>query len=445
MGALYVGGNNIPYLFRDGQFGTRLQGGEDASDGRYIHTKMDMLTDILFKKVDEKLLENKEDDGEIVEPKYYVPILPMILVNGTLGIGTGWSSNIPCYNPKDIIQCIKIWLEKNGEIFEENEEGKLVSLLPELYPWYNGFTGEITKEDDTKYISWGKIERNGKKVHVTELPIGYWSNDFEQFLMDLKADKEIKDYKANQNPNIVDFTIVEDDDGLKCDLKNLKLSKVIRTTNMVLFDENGKLKKYNSADEILDNFCKVRLEYYEKRKKYLERNLEYEIKYMGNKRRFLEEVRDNEIKFFVEYTENGKIKRKSKPRKEMIVILEERKFDKKLDDKENEADENDEEDNEEDEEKSKKKRKSNKHGYEYLLALNIDGFTEEKINKLRNDIENKEKELEVIKSTTEKEMWINDLEDFEEKYQKWLNSVDKEKSQITKVKKTRKTKKGQED
>ena len=111
----FIGSNNIPLLYRDGQFGSRINGGKDAANARYICTKLDGLTRLIFRQEDDVLLEQVVDDGDVVEPLFYVPIIPMILVNGcTVGIGTGWSSNIPCYNPIDLITAVKEWLD-NGE------------------------------------------------------------------------------------------------------------------------------------------------------------------------------------------------------------------------------------------------------------------------------------------------------------------------------------------
>ena len=105
----FVGSNNINLLDPIGQFGTRLHGGKDSAQPRYIYTKLQEISYKLFNKDDEDLYQYIEDDGEKVEPNYYVPTLPMLLINGTSGIGTGWSTNIPCFNPKDIIKNIKLY------------------------------------------------------------------------------------------------------------------------------------------------------------------------------------------------------------------------------------------------------------------------------------------------------------------------------------------------
>ena len=184
----FPGSNNIPYFFRDGQFGSRLNGGKDAANARYIFTKLDKLTRLLFPEEDDILLTMKTDDGDDIEPEFYVPILPTVLINGcTAGIGTGWSCSIPCYNPLDLIDCVKIWL-KNKTAFEE-EDDNLYSLLPEITPYYRGFTGDIQKVSENKYVTYGKCVREktkGKryKVTVVELPI-QMTDKFKTQLEDL--------------------------------------------------------------------------------------------------------------------------------------------------------------------------------------------------------------------------------------------------------------------
>lgn len=401
----FVGSNNIPLLYRDGQFGSRIVGGDDAANARYIYTKLDYLTRLIYREEDDVLLEYLEDDGESVEPKFYVPIIPMILVNGcTCGIGTGWSSYIPCYNPLEIIDSVKIWLEHDGNVIIE-EQDNILSLLPEIKPWYRGYTGNIEKIEENKYISWGKIETDTKNnIIVNELPIGMWTDDFKDMLEQFKQDKYITNYKNYSTPKNVNFTIKESEDGIKCDEKNLKLFKYIRTSNMVLFTEQCTLKKFNSTDQIIDQFCKVRYDFYTKRKMFILNSLEHNIKFLGNKKRFLQEVRDGEIKLFE--IKNGK--RESRKNEDIINELQTRGYDRDKSLTEDDI-----------EEKSGT-------GYEYLLRLQIGSITAEKINKLQNDIDSNIKERDELQLKTEKHLWLEDLEKFEIEYKKWLVEIQKE-------------------
>jgi len=416
MANAYVGSNNIPLLFRDGQFGSRAEGGKDAADGRYIFTKLDEMTRYIFRAEDDVLLEYLDDDDKKIEPKFYVPILPMILVNGCIaGIGTGWASCVPCYNPLDLIASIKVWLDNDGNVFSETEDNSIVSLLPGIVPWYRGYKGNITSEGDHKYTSWGVVDKKDSTVHITELPIGLWISDFTERLEKFKEEKQIADYKNYSTPDKVNYVIKESEDGIVCDENNLKLHTGIRTSNMVLFSEQGGLKKYSSTDEIIDSYCRIRYEYYIKRKAYILNNLEHDIKFLGNKKRFLEEVRDGIIKLF----EENKGNRQSRKTIDIVKELEEKGYDK--DTKDNE--ENDDEDEEEKEEQVKKRTG---HGYEYLLRLQISSITAEKINKIKNDIANCISQRDELSATSEKDLWIRELDEFESVYEKYVVRLEEE-------------------
>jgi DNA topoisomerase-2 len=427
MANAYVGSNNIPLLFRDGQFGSRQEGGKDAAAGRYIWTKLDAMTRLIFREEDDVLLDHIEDDGDKVEPKFYVPIIPMILVNGcAAGIGTGWSSSVPCYNPEDLVCAIKAWLENGNRAFDTQDD-ITISLLPELKPWYRQHTGEMVSEGDGKFTSWGRVEKDDKgKSHVTELPVGMWTSDFVESLEKLREEKKISTYKNHSTPKDINFVITECSDGITCNANNLKLHKPIRTSNMVLFTEEGTLKKFASPEEIIDNFCRIRYNFYVKRKAKQVKDLELEIKMLGNKKRFLQEVRDGVIKLFDEI----KGKRQSRKTADIVEELEERGYDK-----DNENDKNtDEEEKEDEEETEKKTTKSSSHGYEYLLRLQISSITAEKINKLQNDIANRESQYEELVATTEKDLWIRDLDEFSAAYTKWLPVINSEKQKKGKKK-----------
>lgn len=109
----YVYSNNVNLLVPSGMFGTRLAGGDDAASPRYIFTKLATVTRHLFHPADDPLLEYLQDEGEVAEPKWYAPAIPMCLVNGSVGIGTGFSSAIPQYNPRDLIDAMRAML--NGD------------------------------------------------------------------------------------------------------------------------------------------------------------------------------------------------------------------------------------------------------------------------------------------------------------------------------------------
>ena len=403
----FVGSNNIPLLFRDGQFGSRLSGGKDAASARYIHTKLDALTRLIFRSEDDILLDHAIDDGDMVEPIFYVPILPIILINGcTAGIGTGWSCSVPCYNPLDLIDAVKCWLEQDGQVITINDDS-IISLLPEINPWYRDYSGDIEKMTDVKYVSWGNVNQEKRNKVVDELPVGMWTDNFKNLLDNLLEEKQLKSVKNYSTPKKVKFVLSECKNGIICNRKTLKLKKYISTSNMVLFNEKGLIKKYKNIDEIIDNFCKIRFKYYIKRKKYILQELEKNIRFLGNKRRFLDEVLKSTIKLF----RQNKSIRKSRTTDSLVQELTEKKYDKSYP--------NNKEKN--------KETESKQHGYEYLLRLQFNHVTEDKINKLDNDIASKIRTKTKLKSTSEKQLWTNDLNELEVAYKKWFRQISKEK------------------
>lgn len=189
MASNYCGSNNVNLLVPSGQFGTRRMGGKDAASARYIFTKLEPITRTIFHPDDDQLLNYLKDDGNSIEPDFYVPVIPMLLVNGADGIGSGWSSSVPNYNPRDIIANLKRMMN--------NEE-----VIP-MTPYYHGFTGEILDKGQGKYSVHGKIERvDQETLLITELPVRKWTQDYKEFLEkmmtgDEKTPSEILDFKEN--------------------------------------------------------------------------------------------------------------------------------------------------------------------------------------------------------------------------------------------------------
>lgn len=387
----FVGSNNINLFMPNGQFGTRIKGGKDSASERYIFTALNKITRSIFPALDDNILEYLNDDGLSVEPIYYVPIIPMILVNGTKGIGTGFSTDIMCYNPLQIIEYLK---------------NKLLSIENnmEFIPYYEGFKGVISKITDDKFLIKGVYEKLGNdKIRITELPVGYWTEDFKELLESLiesgldkdgkKIQPIIKDYDDMSKDTNVDFTItfmkgkLDDLESSKSEYgcngleKILKLFTTNTTTNMHLFDANDKLQKYDKICEIIDTYYNVRLKMYLTRKNYIINALEKELVLLNNKAKYIKENLD------------GTIDLRKKKREEVIGILEEKQYDKMNGDEE----------------------------YKYLIKMPMDSVTQENIDKLLKDKENKESELETIKDKTVNKMWIEELDNVKEQYKEYKN------------------------
>ena len=360
----YVGSNNINLLFPSGQFGTRLQGGKDSGSPRYIFTKLQPITKILFNEYDNRLLDYLDDDGVSIEPKYYIPILPLILVNGSEGIGTGYSTNIPCYNPDDIVANLKRLIDSDG----------LAEQKP-MIPWYRGFKGTIIQESEHKFISTGVIKRiNPTTLEITELPIGKWTQTFKEFLETLIESNEIIDYKNNCDDSLVNFKVVMQKailDGFTTEdlIKKLKLTSSINTSNMHVFDAETRIRKVSCPEEIIYRFWVVRNEHYIKRKKYLIDKLESDKILLDSKIRFIKAVIDEKIIVF--------------NKKKDFIVKQIQSYPEPF--------------------------KLINENHDYLLDLKLWNFTLEKINEYQSKYKIFVLELESLNKTTTNNLWNQEL------------------------------------
>nr|CAG8492090.1 15863_t:CDS:10 [Entrophospora candida] len=294
----FVGSNNINLLEPIGQFGKRNDGGKSAASARYINTKLTPFARMIFHPDDDILLDYLNEDGQSIEPKWYIPVIPMILVNGAEGIGTGWSTNILNYNPRDIIQNLK-----------QKINGKELSPM---HPWYRGFEGEIKQIEKNKYLSYGIVTKiSATRVIISELPVRKWTEYYKsKVLTDLRENGSIKNIVRNNCTNEkvdleIELTIeqmerAENQEGLE---KIFQLTNPMATTNMMCFDLNNRLAKYDSPEDILKEFYQVRLNFYVKRRSYLIRKLQQRMNIMDNKIRFINMKLGDEIKFEDELTE----------------------------------------------------------------------------------------------------------------------------------------------
>jgi DNA topoisomerase-2 len=278
----YTGSNNINLLEPCGQFGTRLMGGKDASQTRYIFTKLTKEARKLFDPKDDAILNYLDDDGRSIEPDFYMPTLPMVLVNGTEGIGTGFSCYVPPFNPDDIKENIKRSLEGDS--------------LTAMKPWFRGFKGKVFKDDAGLWITEGVWKDTGSRLKVTELPPGRWTQDYKEYLDTLVDKKMITSFTNNSTTEDVDFEIFGYSG--KDLIKDLKLRKTFHTTNMHLFHPTKGIYKYTTPEEILHDFVELRLEHYKKRKAHLIDVLEKRAELCGHKSKFVSMVIEGSLVVF---------------------------------------------------------------------------------------------------------------------------------------------------
>ena len=450
----FVGSNNVNLLFPSGQFGTRLQGGKDAASGRYIYTRLCNHTRKIFNMHDDALLLYQTEEGQRIEPKWYCPIVPTVLINGAEGIGTGWSTSVPCYDARDVVSNLRNLLR--GE------------SLRDMVPAYRGFDGSVEPNGKGGFEFSGKIRAVGDTcIEITELPVKTWTQNYKEFLTEMLEDYakfieksardakkngkkaaapvtrkkktaaaapkqrqrgsarssenvtpdndesqddeaiasarrrvaevatgvQIKDFKEYHTEHFVNFKIeLSAENLIKAQAMGLekafKLKSTIGTSNMVLFDPNGKIRRYDTALEIIEEFAALRIELYGKRKSYLVSKLEREIEIIQNKVKFVTAVISGEITF---------------ANKKSVELLKDLKLAgiKSMHEIESEFKihglaETD-------------IATSSSSAYDYLLGMSLWSLTKEKVDALKEELEQKRQEAMVLKKTSPEQMWDTDL------------------------------------
>ena len=392
----YVGSNNINLLQPIGQFGTRLQGGKDAASPRYIFTMLSPLARLIFDSRDEPILKNLYDDNQRIEPEWYCPILPMVLVNGADGIGTGWMTRVPNFNPREIVDNLKRMIRGDDPFH--------------MKPWYKNFRGEIIEISPLKSAVNGEISiLSDTKVEVTELPVGTWTQAYKEGVIEPmvngsdKIPAVLTDYKEYHTDTTVKFVIsMKPDTLMKFEEqgfhKVFKLQAVINLTSMVLFDKNGCLRRYNSVTDVLKEFFDLRIDMYSKRREYLLGFLSAEASKLSNQARFIVEKCD------------GRITVENKKKKYMIEELVQRKYDSDpvkawksrqvtLQAQEEEADAPEDEPEE-------------GKDFDYILGMPMWSLTLERKEDLCKKRDEKQRELEALKRKTAADLYNDDLDAF---------------------------------
>ena len=418
----YVGSNNLNLLLPLGQFGTRYNGIKGAASPRYIFTNLNPITRKIFMENDDNLLLYNVEEGLKIEPVWYAPIIPMVLVNGAEGIGTGWSTSVPEFNPIDLAQ--NIIRKINGE------------EMKTLLPWYKGFTGKISESIDNKgnknYIASGIIKTNeeNESVEITELPIHEFTRDYKTFLEKNHVDNKdftgkrdfvIEDIKEYHIDNKISFVLKLTSESFK-EIRNysnddlikiFKLSTTIPTSNMVLFDSNNKIKKYNNIEEIVNEFYDVRLDFYKKRKIFLLAKLGFALEKNKNKKKFINMVLEGELPF-----------KGTKNKKEVFKLLQSKGFTSLNELKKNYGEAFKVKSTEIVTENNDNNTKEDVLDYDYLMNMNIWSLTHEKVNELEETIKNQSNEYEFLVKNKPEDLWIKDLEEFINAYKKIVNNLD---------------------
>lgn len=357
----YTTTNNLPLLTREGNFGTRMT--PEASATRYIFTNKEKIFNEIFKPQDDVILEAQSFEGENIEPKFYTPTLPLILINGSEGISTGFAQKIL---PRKL-DTIKKYIVS----YFENKE------LPELVPYYNGFKGIIKKgASKNQWIIEGTFEKiSSTKILINELPIGYSLQSYTKVLDTLEEEKVIKRYvdKSNAKKDIFEFEVTMDMKSLKepenVIKEKLKLIKKV-TENFTVIDENNRVIIYDSPEEVLNHYIKIKLEYLEKRKNYLAQKIKEDLIILYSKYLFVKNVIEENI--VVQGTKKDEIIKQIQKIEKII----------KIDD-----------------------------SYDYLLRMPIYNLTEEKSKELLESIKVKKEELKNTIESKIEDIWLKEIDE----------------------------------
>ena len=459
----YVGSNNLNLLYPSGQFGTRLKGGRDAASSRYIFSRLSVLARLVFHPNDDALLEYLDDDGQSIEPRHYVPVLPMVLVNGIEGIGTGWATSIPCYSERALIARVRARLAG--------------SKLAPLMPLYRGFTGTIELDAEMSSTKVAKRKRGGEKdgaealalegdaelraaaaaavasgvaaalaslsanvsdeaadaapratpcytvrgryvydsatperLEILELPLHVWTEKYKKFLEQMVAgDSEKKppvpsfvaDYKEFHSEKNVHFVVTLRPEGVVLVKRQgveaaFKLAGSISTSNMVLFDGSNKIRRYDSVDEIFEEFVVARFALYKRRRLHLIAEREREFTLADNKARFVRAIVESTLT--ISGIDNAAL----------AALLDERKF-ARFPKKAGSAADGGETD-------------AALSDFDYLLSMRLTSLTKERVARLEQERAAKQAELSRLRAATARSLWLDDLAALE----RGLDALEKE-------------------
>lgn len=349
--------NSMPLLAGIGQFGSLRS--PSAGAPRYISAKLHPNFRLLYQDFD--LLENKIEEGQKIEPEYFLPIIPTVILNGSSGIAVGFATNILNRNPIDVINaCIS---ELTGK------------RMPKLAPWLDEFSGAFER-DPNNPKTW-KIKGlyeviNTTTVKITEIPPNFTYEKYEDHLNSLMEKRIITSYDDNSSDKI-EYVLKFQRAVLKEYVSKNKLDVLLKlntqeTENLTTIDETGKLRIFDKVEDIVKYFVQIRLGWYEKRKSYMISRLEKEAMVLSNKARFIKDIID------------GKLKVNNVPKKTIVLYLQKASYD--------EVD----------------------GSYNYLLNMPIYSLTKERFDELIKQVEEKKAELEIIKKTESKDMYLTDLE-----------------------------------
>lgn len=364
----FTGGNNINYLVPEGQFGSRQQLGSDHAAPRYIFTKLSRFARILFPAEDDPLLDYVDEEGSTVEPTHYVPIIPTLLCNGSVGIGFGFSSSIPPFHPLDVASAVRSMI--NGESAKQ--------VVKRLVPWAVGFQGHIRRSEEGEFIAVGKYTAyQNSRLHVTELPWNISIESFRSHISSLASQDVVHRIADYSGANHIDVDLILDDNHATtwAEMENtLSLTQRVHI-NGTVFSPNGTLSPLESdLSPIVQWHFDRRLDLYKKRR---QRNL----RLMGDELAKLESTWT-----FVTHFREGKIDLLNATDESLRKVCIKLNM-VRVDD-----------------------------SFDYILRKPITYFTKTSLEKLETDIAKLRDNIQILQKTPPVKLWMNELEKFEKHY-----------------------------
>ncbi len=354
----FTGSNNENLLLPEGNFGTRFI--PAAAAGRYIFTAMSPIMKKIFKAEDDQVIIPQEFEGTKIEPRFFVPVLPILLINGSEGVGTGYAQKILPRNPEEV----------KAELLALMKDPNYVPK--ELVPWFKGFKGTVFKDENGSWVIRGILERiHTTKMRVTEVPIGHTLASYREVLEDLVERHIIKDYDdLSENDNFLFEISCSREFSSQEDSKLYSIFKLEKRSseNMTCVDENNKIRVFNSDSEILRAFAALKFEYLNKRKFFLLGQYSDELKVFEEKFRF--------ISLFIE----KKIELVNRKKAEIIADLEKESF-LKIND-----------------------------SFDYLVGMPLWVLSKEKLDELSQSIKKKKDQISSLSKKTPNSMWVEDLQ-----------------------------------
>lgn len=386
MAQIFVGANNINLLTPAGQFGSRLMGGKDAASPRYIHTHLEGIIDTIFRKEDAPILNHLEDDGDRVEPDTYLPVVPLLAINGSVGIGTGFSTDIPPHNPDEIVDLIVERLNGTKETLAGTE----------LTPWWIGYRGKVSKKAEKQWLTHALYEwqDSTKSVRIKELPVGTWTKDYKAFLDGLvqqNENKVLRNFDDLSNDVDIDFRLYLEPTYYATAKNNLEefekkfgLTSSWKTTNMCCFDSRNSIVKYDTVGHILEEFYMNRLVKYEARRQHQIRELKDKLEELNAKWVFVRAIVDGSLKIMNEEDAMvlaGLLKLGLPPR-------------------------------------SDRENPQTLGAFEYLLRMRVDRIKKSAVLEAEEDVKATTVQLKHFENTNARALWKDDLVAFQEAWQR---------------------------